>query len=175
MPNSISVDRAAHRVDPERIETIDVLGPTLQFLTPPEDRDAPCIMRGTIPPGVSVPLHSHGDTETFLMISGKVEGLVYSGENFNWIPINPGDVFHVPGGARHGWRNKGRDQAVMILITTSRLGRFLKEVGRPAVPGEPSPPPSPEEIQRFLKTSERYGYWNATPEENAKVGIVVPE
>jgi quercetin dioxygenase-like cupin family protein len=174
MANSISVDRAAHRVDPQRIETIEVLGPTLQFLTPPEDRDAPCIMRGTIPPGVSVPLHSHADAETFLMISGKVDGLVYSGESFQWVPIKAGDVFHVPGDARHGWRNQGRGPAVMIIVTTSRLGRFLKEVGKPAIPGKPSPPPSPEEIQRFLKTSEKYGHWNATPEENAKVGISVP-
>ena len=27
--------------------------------------------------------------------------------------------------------------------------------------------PSPDEIQRFVKTAERYGYWLATPEENA--------
>ena len=91
------------------------------------------------------------------MISGKVEGLVYSSEeDFRWVPIKAGDVFHVPGGARHGWRNQGRDPAVMILITTSRLGTSFKEVGRPAVPGKPSPPPSPEEIQRFLKTSDKY-------------------
>ena len=32
-------------------------------------------------------------------------------------------------------------------------------------------PPFPDEIQRFLNTAERYGYWVATPEENALVGI----
>jgi hypothetical protein len=26
-------------------------------------------------------------------------------------------------------------------------------------------------MQRFLKTAERYGYWLATPEENAAVGV----
>ena len=31
------------------------------------------------------------------------------------------------------------------------------------------PPPVPDE--RFLATAERYGYWNATPEENAEVGL----
>jgi hypothetical protein len=25
-----------------------------------------------------------------------------------------------------------------------------------------------------LATAERYGYWNAAPEENAEVGIVLP-
>jgi hypothetical protein len=32
----------------------------------------------------------------------------------------------------------------------------------------------PREIERFQKASEKYGYWNATPEENARVGISVP-
>jgi len=27
------------------------------------------------------------------------------------------------------------------------------------------------EIQRFLNVAARYGYWNAKPEENARVGI----
>jgi hypothetical protein len=32
-----------------------------------------------------------------------------------------------------------------------------------------------EELRRFHETAERYGYWNATPEENAAVGIVLLE
>jgi anti-sigma factor ChrR (cupin superfamily) len=45
---------------------LDVLGPTVEFLTAPSEKDAEfCVMRGTIPPGVSVPLHSHADFETF--------------------------------------------------------------------------------------------------------------
>ena len=35
-------------------------------------------------------------------------------------------------------------------------------------------PPSPEAIERFLQTSARYGYWNATPDENAAVGLTLP-
>jgi hypothetical protein len=35
-------------------------------------------------------------------------------------------------------------------------------------------PPSPDVVERFLRTSERYGYWNATPEENAAVGVELP-
>ncbi|MER8671192.1 hypothetical protein NKH45_29175 [Mesorhizobium sp. M1156] len=56
------------------VETFDVLGPVVQFLTPPRDGE-PCIMRGTVPPGVVVPLHSHADPETFIQIPGEVEGL----------------------------------------------------------------------------------------------------
>jgi hypothetical protein len=58
--------RVAHLVDLRDAETIDVLGPTIQFLTPPgPSDDDPCVMRGIIPPGVPVPLHSHRDPETF--------------------------------------------------------------------------------------------------------------
>ena len=31
-----------------------------------------------------------------------------------------------------------------------------------------------EKIQHFLITSQKYGYWNATPEENAEIGLTIP-
>lgn len=161
----------AYLVDPAAVETLDVLGPTVQFLTPPEDGE-PCVMRGTIPPGVVVPLHSHADPETFLAVSGELEGLVHADEDVRWIRIGPGDVFHVPGGARHAFRNRSRGPAVSILVSTSTIGRFFREIGRPLEPGAtPAWPPPPAALQRLRETAERYGYWNATPEENAAVGI----
>jgi hypothetical protein len=47
------------------------------------------------------------------------------------------------------------------------------KIGKRTTPGAPAVAPSPEEIAHFLKVSERYGYWNATPEETARVGISV--
>jgi hypothetical protein len=32
-------------------------------------------------------------------------------------------------------------------------------------------PVTPEDLARFAAVSARYGYWNATPEDNAAVGI----
>jgi hypothetical protein len=61
VPGSTSYEQAAHLVDPAELETINVLGPTIQHLTEPGELSAPCIMRGTIPAGMSVPLHSHAD------------------------------------------------------------------------------------------------------------------
>ena len=170
MPSSTS-EQFAHLVQPEHLDTIDLLGPTIQFLSSPAETNAPCIMRGTIPPAISIPLHSHADPETFLMLSGIVDGLVVRHEDFEWTRITPGDVFHVPPHAKHAWRNPGRSAAAMIIVTTAKLGRFFQELGKPLKPGVPAAPPSPEEIQRFLRTSEKYGYWNATQEENARVGI----
>jgi quercetin dioxygenase-like cupin family protein len=142
---------------------------------PEEDASAPCIMRGTIPPGVFVPLHSHADPETFVQISGEIEGLAQSARGSRWTRIAPGDVFHVPGEARHAFRNRSREPAVSIVVSTSKLGRFFRDIGIPLALGAPPPgPPSPNSIQHFLAIAERYGYWNATPEENAQIGIFLP-
>jgi quercetin dioxygenase-like cupin family protein len=168
-----SAERIAHFVDPRTVETLNVLGPTVQFLTRPEDgENAPLIMRGTIPPDGVVPLHSHADPETFLSVSGEVEGLVESADGFSWVRIGPGDVFHVPGGAKHAWRNRSQEPAVQLIVTTARIGRFFREVGTRVEPGSTSDgPPSADAIEHFPETAERYGYWNATPEQNAEVGL----
>jgi quercetin dioxygenase-like cupin family protein len=147
-------------VDPASLETLDVLGPTVQFLIPPEAGEDPtCAFRGTIPAGGVVPLHSHADPETFVMVSGRLEALT---DGLAWIELTPGDVFHVPGEAKHAFRNPGGEPAEQIVLTTARIGRFFREVATPAA--------TPE---RFLETAARYGYWNASPEENAAVGIRV--
>jgi hypothetical protein len=62
--------------NPSTGKILELFGPTAELLTSPQDaHNAFCVLRGTIPPGVSVPLHSHLDTEDFLIISGEVEGL----------------------------------------------------------------------------------------------------
>jgi mannose-6-phosphate isomerase-like protein (cupin superfamily) len=165
--------RIAHLVDRRTARTIGVMGPTVQYLTPPKAGDGePCLLRGTIPPGVVVPLHSHADPETFVMISGRVEGLVMRPDGHEWVAVGAGDVFHVPGHAKHAWRNLAAETAVMNMVTTGKMGRFFMELGVPAEEGSASGwPPSEADVQRFLEVAERFGYWNATPEENAEVGL----
>jgi quercetin dioxygenase-like cupin family protein len=54
--------------------TLDVFGPTVEFLRRPDDEDADfCVMRGVVPPGVTVPLHSHDDAEDFYIVDGTNE------------------------------------------------------------------------------------------------------
>jgi quercetin dioxygenase-like cupin family protein len=132
--------------------TIDVQGAAIDFLTVPGEE--PSVMRGTIPAGMTVPLHSHADPETFVVVSGHAEGLVES----RWVQLDPGDVLNVPSGCKHGWRNSGDEPAVMILVSTAKMARFFAEIAGAG----------PE---HFLATAERYGYWNATPEESAAVGL----
>jgi hypothetical protein len=90
-------------------------------------------------------------------------------EGYKWIEAKAGDYIHVPSGAKHAWRNVSAEPVVNLIITTKRLGQFLKETGRP-VTCTPQPM-TPEDLARFAAISTRYGYWNATPEENAAVGI----
>jgi len=53
---------AVYLTKKEKPEIFDVFGPTLVFLTPAkENDDGYCVMKGAIPPGVSVPMHSHPD------------------------------------------------------------------------------------------------------------------
>jgi len=150
--------------------TLELFGPVVEYLISPDDeRNDFCVLKGTIPAGMSVPLHSHADTEDFLVISGSIEGLRHDGESYTWIEAKTGDYVHVPGGAQHAWRNTSDEAAVMLIITTKRMGQFFQEVGRPAT-GTPREP-APEDLLRFAAASAKYGYWNASPEENAAVGI----
>jgi quercetin dioxygenase-like cupin family protein len=149
----------------------ELFGPTVEYLTSPDDEHNDfCVLKGTIPPGVSVPLHAHADTEDFLVISGSVEVLQHDAQGDTWITAQAGDFIPVPRNARHAWRNLSSEPVVALIITTKRLGRFLQEAGRPAT-GAAQPPPTPAELARFAAIVAKYGYWNATPEENAAVGI----
>jgi quercetin dioxygenase-like cupin family protein len=150
--------------------TLDVFGPTVEFLTSPkETQDDFCVLKGIVPPGVVVPLHSHPDTEDFIVISGEMQCLKQDAKSYEWIVAKVGDYVHVPGGARHAWRNVSNEPAILFIITTKKLQQFFREAGRPMT--STLQPPTPEELARFAAICARYDYWIATPEENTAVGI----
>jgi quercetin dioxygenase-like cupin family protein len=151
---------------------LDVFGPTVEFLTPPSEADAVyCVMKGTVPPGVSVPIHSHPDDESFFILSGAIQILTQQGHGFEWLDVKAGRLVHVPGGEKHSWRNISSEPAVGMIVTTSRLGRFFQEVGRPIAPGVPPSPPTPDDIQHFTRIAAKYHHWLGSATENAAVGI----
>jgi hypothetical protein len=104
-----------------------------------------------------------------LIISGELEALRQDSQDHTWIKAKANDYVHVPSNARHAWRNVSGAPAVVLVITTKKLGQFFQEIGRP----QTSTPLSvtPEDLERFAAITARYGYWNASPEENALVGI----
>jgi quercetin dioxygenase-like cupin family protein len=151
-----------------------VLAANVQFLVgPQEDDENPCILKGTIAPGTSVPFHSHDIPEVFFILSGNIEVLLDDGGSLRWIEARAGDLIEMPSNAKHAFRNKSRNPVSTLVFTTSRHGRYFQEIGRPVVSGESVQPPTPDEIEHFRKIAERYGYWLATPEENASFGITL--
>ena len=73
----------SHRSNTKSHVVLDVLGPTIEFMVlPSESEDRYCVLKGTIPPGVSVPLHSHPDDESFFLFSGSVQALVQRQDTF---------------------------------------------------------------------------------------------
>jgi quercetin dioxygenase-like cupin family protein len=149
---------------------VDLFGPTVEFLMLPDDPGSDfCMIKGIIPPGAFVPLHSHADTEDFLVLTGAAEGLRYDTNGYTWVEAKAGDHVHVPSGARHAWRNLTEQPAVVMLLTTKKMGTFFREIGRPI--DRALQPPTPEDLAHLATVSGRYGYWDATPEENAAIGI----
>lgn len=149
--------------------TVDVFGPIIEFLTP-KDNEQICVMRAVLPPGVTVPLHSHDDFEDFFILAGGHQVLVEGEDGPQWRDAHPGDYIRVAGNAPHAHRNLSGEPAVDLVITTAVMGRFFREVGRPIG----SPPPTAREVARFAETANRFGYRLATAEENAAVGITLP-
>jgi quercetin dioxygenase-like cupin family protein len=150
-------------------EVIDVLGPTLEFLTWTEEF---CVMRGVVPPGVTVPLHSHDDAEDFYIVSGTQQVLVETALGLKWVDAHAGDYVRVSGSALHAHRNVSDEPAVDLIVTTARMGRAFREMGRPFT-GTPLSV-TPEALARFMEVSVRYGVRLGTPAENAAVGIDLP-
>jgi quercetin dioxygenase-like cupin family protein len=156
--------------NPSTGKVLELFGPTVEFLTSPQDAQNDfCVLRGTISPGAFVPLHSHPDTEDFLIISGELEGLRQDSEDHTWIGAKAGDYIHVPSNARHAWRNLSGTPTVVLIITTKKIGQFFQETGRPVT--ESPQPVTSEDLARFAAISAKYGYWNASPAENILVGI----
>jgi uncharacterized RmlC-like cupin family protein len=88
-------------------------------------------------------------------------------DGYEWIDGKAGDYVHVPSGARHAWRNVSSEPNVALIITTPKLGRYFLEAGRPLSAARQ--PITSEDIARLAAISAKFGYWDATPEENAAV------
>ena len=128
MANLDKVAPSTHLVIESDCETLDVLGPSVQFLVAPQGSDeAPCVIKGTIPPGGSVPIHSHEAIEVFYVLSGNLEVLSEKHGKTHWIAAGPGDLIEVPSGAKHGFRNRSQHPVVQLVTTTSKLDVFSRK------------------------------------------------
>ena len=104
---------------------MDVFGPTVEFISAPDDPGADfCVMRGVLPPGVVVPLHSHDDDEDFLILAGTQQALVEDAHGLQWRDLHAGDYVHIPGGILHAHRNVSDEPVVDLVITSTRPDNF---------------------------------------------------
>ena len=153
-------------------QTFIVLGVLLQFLCTPEQiNDQISVMRGTVPPGVVIPLHSHADPEIFYVLDGSLEVFQAEGPSAGWQTVNASEVVSIPGNVRHALRNTSPRTITSITVSKQELYSFFRELARPFDPNMPPLPPTPEEIQQLFSVAEKYEYWLASPDENAAIGI----
>jgi len=153
----------------ENIEIIDIFaGPKLSYLTTKSSTSSDyCLMKVEIPAGVTVPVHSREDRETFYILAGELDGLTGT----EWTTLLPGMVLDVKHGVRHALRNTSAATTTLLMVTTMRMGQFFRDVGRPYAPG--LPPPTPANLRQFGTIANEYGYWMGTPADNLAVGITL--
>jgi quercetin dioxygenase-like cupin family protein len=168
------INRILHNIaDGSGRTVLDVAGVTVEFLTGPPDAPADfCVMRGMIPPGAVVPIHSHDSTETFLVISGTQQALVPGENGLEWKDVRAGDYVQIASGQAHALRNVSTEPVIELIVASPRLGEWFEEAGRP-VTGDPGPP-TPDDLARLFEVSAKYGYRLGSPEENAAAGIRLP-
>jgi quercetin dioxygenase-like cupin family protein len=155
-------------------QTFMVLGVLLQFLSTPEQiNDQISVLRGTIPAGIVIPLHSHADPEIFYVLNGSLEVFKAEGPSEGWQRVNAGEVVSIPGNVKHALRNTSPSPITAISVSKQELYSFFRELARPFDPNRPAAPPTPEEMQQLFSVAEKYGYWLASPDENAAIGISI--
>ena len=90
-------------------------------------------------------------------------------QSLRWYDVSAGDYVHIPGGHPHAHRNISDEPAVELVITTARLGRFFRDIARPATDGARRL--TPVRPCRVRHRGYSYGYVLGTPDEIAAVGI----
>ena len=153
-------------------QTFIVLGVLLQFLSTPEQiNDQISVIRGTVPSGVVIPLHSHADPEIFYVLNGSLEVFQAEGPSEGWQTVTAEEVVSIPRNVRHALRNTSPSPITAITVSKQELYSFFRELARPFDPHMPLAPPTPNEMQQLFSAAEKYEYWLASRDENAAIGI----
>jgi hypothetical protein len=82
-----------------------------------------------------------------------------------------GEVVTIPGSVKHALRNSSSLPMTVALVTKSELYNFFRELAKPFNAKQLPAPPTPEAMQELFRVATKYGYWLASPEENAAIGL----
>jgi len=152
-------------------QSFDVFGVLLHFLVMPEETGGQIsLYRGTISPGVIVPLHSHPDPEIFHVLDGGLEAFVESGPHPGWSTFIAGEVLAIPGGVKHALRNTSSTPATTLLVAQVELYKFFREIAKPCGVQLPASPPA-DAMQKLFTAAAKYNYWMGSEADNAAIGI----
>lgn len=153
-------------MQPSSHDWTDVLGPLIQFVTPVGEEEGYCVIQARFPGGVTIPMHSHPDRETLVVLGGEIDGWL----DGTWQTYRVGQAMDIPADRAHALRNVSGHEVRLMLVTTMRIGRFFEEIGQPANPAGAAMP-SPKRLAALAAASRRYGYWLGSPEDNAAAGL----
>jgi len=155
-------------------QTFNVFGVLLNFLiTPNETGHEITLFKGTLPPGVVIPLHSHAEPEVFYVLEGSLEVYRESGQPQGWSTNQPGGVLAIPGNVKHALRNTSSTPTTVLLVTQEELYNFFRSIAKPLEAGQMPGPPPPEAMQQLFAAAAKYHYWMGSSEENATIGISI--
>jgi len=150
-------------------------GTTVKFVSTPDDsRSDLFLLEGNILPQALVPLHKHADPEIFHVLEGEIQFYVGSGKTPGWLTARAGDVINIPGDTKHAFHNKSGKPVRTIAASGKEIYAFFREIFVPFDPSIPPAPPTPEQMQALFEAAARHGYWVASPEENAAIGLELP-
>ena len=153
-------------------QTFNTFGVLLNFLvTPSETGHEITLFKGTLAPGVVIPLHSHSEPEVLYVLEGSLEVYRESGEAPGWPTTQPGGVLAIPGNVKHALRNTSSTPTTVLLVTREELYNFFRSIAKPLEAGQMPGPPSPDDMQQLFAAAAKYHYWMGSPEENATIGI----
>jgi quercetin dioxygenase-like cupin family protein len=155
-------------------EKVELLGVELEWkLTDAETNNQYCVLEAVVPPGVMVPPHRHPDQEAFFVLEGAPEFAIESSSGLDWCFAVPGEMINVPSMKLHGFRNPTTADVRLLITCTPNLGRFFSDAGLPFERESPyrHKVPPPEQIQRVMEISARYGHiYSDTEPGNCKRG-----
>ena len=153
-------------------QVFNAAGVLLQFLASPEEvGDGICLIRGTLPPGVVVPLHRHEELELIYVLEGTLEVYRSNEGSAGWTEAPAGGVAVIPSNVKHALRNGSSLPVTLVLVTKSQLYTFFRELAKPFDSNHPPTPPTSKETHDLFAVAAKYGYWLASPEENAAIGL----
>ena len=116
-------------------DTIHLLGDEIRVLAGTGDTAGEVtVIEVTTQPGGGPPLHTHPQTEVFVVTDGELE-LELDGET---VTLGRGKAVTAPGGTPHTYRNASSRAATFIVaITPAGMERFFGELAAATADGPP--------------------------------------